>query len=197
MIIEQEITVLVTSSYQELHHKLTEYDFEIKEDYFIDDYYMIDKSINLMEYDKLEILKKCILVRDIIGVEKTLLYKYKEYDSNGNILKQGKVKCPIDEVNKAIHFMEAINYRELFHIKDHCITYTNDDSELTVQIINDGYIFIEMEDRSRFIDRDYKNIEEMKEDLEQYDLPYQKDNYFVKKALIMLEKVIQMEQKKI
>lgn len=197
MIIEQEISVLVTSTYEELHNKLIEYGFKIKEDYRVEDYYMIDKNIDIVKTDKLEVLKKCILVRNIIGYEKTLLYKYKEYAQNGDIVKQGKVKCPIEDIGKAIKFMEAINYHQLFKINNHCIVYANDSTELTVQLVNADYIFLEIEDKPNYVNREYANVEEMKLDLEQYDLPYEKNNYFAKKALIMLEKVIAQEQEKI
>ena len=36
-------------------------------------------------------------------------------------------------------------------------------------------------------------IDEMKEDLDSYNLPYNRDNYFVKKAEIMLENVLNKE----
>jgi len=80
----------------------------LKEEYYINDYYMIDNSQNLKNIDNLEILKKCILVREILGKEKVLLYKYKKYATDGSIIEQGKTECPIEDVDKAIRFMNAI-----------------------------------------------------------------------------------------
>lgn len=40
----------------------------------------------------LDILKKCVLVRDIVGILKQLLYKYKKCDNNGDIIEQEKNK---------------------------------------------------------------------------------------------------------
>ena len=36
---------------------------------------MIDENVNISNMSYLDILKKCILVRDIVGFEKVLLYK--------------------------------------------------------------------------------------------------------------------------
>lgn len=196
MKMEKEITVLVTCSYEELHKQLVNNNFQIIEEYEINDYYMIDKNINIKNLDKLEILKKCILVREIVDNKKVLLYKYKKYANNGDIIEQGKIECPIFDVEKAICFMEAINYVKIFNIYDKCIVYANGKTELVVQLVNDKYIYIEMEDKSSHINRKYNSIIEMKSDLDSYNLPYKKDNYFVKKAEIELNEILKGSDKK-
>jgi len=85
--------------------------------------------------------------------------------------------------------MNRINYRTLFEINDRCIVYANEETELVVQLVNDKYIFIEMENEAEFINKNYFDIEEMKKELEKYNLPYDRNNYFVKKAEIMLSNV--------
>lgn len=190
MKLEKEITVLITCSYEELHRKLIDKGFEIKKECVVEDEYMINKDIDINLLPKLEVLQKCILVREMIGIKKLLLYKAKKYAANGDILEEGKVSCPIMDTSKATDFMKAINYKTLFKIYDKNIVYANETTELTVQLVNDKYIFIEMEDECRHINRKYNSIEEMKIDLGSYDLPYSKDSYFVKKALIMLEEIL-------
>jgi len=190
MKMENEITVLVNCSYDELHKQLIKNNFSIKEKYQLNDIYMIEENIDIKAMEKLEVLKKCILVRDIGSNTKKLVYKYKKYALNGDILEQGKVECPITDIDKAVKFMESINYKELFKIYDEIIVYANGKTELAVQLVNDKYIFIELEDKCNYIDRKYNSIEEMKEDLDSYDLPYNKDNYFVKKAEIMLDNIL-------
>lgn len=190
MQMETEITVLVKTSYENLKEELLNKGFELKEEYEVNDDYLIDSRLNLSSMSNLDILKNCILVRDVVGIEKELLYKYKEYDDNGDIIKQGKVKCPIIDTKKAIDFMMAINYKRLFSIYDKCIVFANDRTQLVVQLVNDKYIFIEMESNGEFIDREYANIEEMKEDLLSYNLPIDNSNFFIKKAEIMLNKVL-------
>lgn len=185
-----EITVLVKTSYEKLKEELLNKGFELKEEYEVNDDYLIDSRLNLSSMSNLDILKNCILVRDVVGIEKELLYKYKEYDDNGDIIKQGKVKCPVIDTKKAIDFMMAINYKRLFSIYDKCIVFANDRTQLVVQLVNDKYTFIEMESNGEFIDREYTNIEEMKEDLLSYNLPIDNSNFFIKKAEIMLNKVL-------
>lgn len=125
MQMETEITVLVKSDYETLQKELEEKGFQIDEEYILNDVYMLDERIDISNMSYLEILKNCILVRNIIGFEMELLYKYKKYDTNGDILEQGKVKCPITDVDKAVRFMETIHYKRMFDINDDCIVYTN------------------------------------------------------------------------
>ena len=191
MQMETEISVLVKTDYEKLQKELKENNFLLKEEYVVNDIYMIDENVNISNMSYLDILKKCILVRDIVGFEKVLLYKYKKYAENGDILEQGKVRCPITDVDKAVKFMETIHYKRLFDISDKCIVYANDKSELVVQLVNDKYIFIEMESTGDYIDREYRNVEEMKSDLLSYNLSIDESNFFVKKAELMLKEVLE------
>lgn len=190
MVMETEITVLVKSDYEVLKRELEKNEFQIKEKYELKDIYMIDKDIDLSKLSKLEILKKCILVRDIVNIKKELLHKYKKYDVNGDILEQGKVECPVIDIEKAIGFMESINYKKLFNIYDRCIVYANKETELVVQLVNDKYIFIEMESECEHIKRKYNSVEELKNDINRYNLPIDNSNYFVKKAELILSENI-------
>ena len=189
MKMEKEITVSVTTDYETLEKELNEHNFIKKGEYMVNDIYLINDDLDLFKIKKLDILKKCILIREVENIEKESLYKYKKYDVNGNILEQGKVKCPIIDIDKAIDFMNAINYKELFKINDKCIVFANDKTELVVQLVNDKYIFIEMESEGSFNDRKYANIDEMKEDLFSYNLSIDKSNIFVKKAEIILNEI--------
>ncbi len=187
---ETEITVLVTADLETLTKELEYYNFTEKETYIVKDIYLIDKTIDISNMDNLNILKKCVLVREVVGIEKELLYKYKKYDDNGDILEQGKVKCPIINVSKAIEFMKAINYKELFNIYNKSIVFANDKTELVVQLVNNKYIFIEMESKCEYIDREYNTIDEMKDDLNSYNLSIDKSSFFVKKAEILLRELL-------
>lgn len=194
MQLETEITVLVTVDYETLEKELKQNSFVKKEEYTVNDVYMIDNKIDISNMNNLDILKKCILVRNIEGFAKELLYKYKKYDDNGDILEQGKVRCPITNIPKAIQFMKAINYKELFKVHDKCIVYANSKSELIVQLVNDKYIFIEMENKCEFTDRVYNNVDELKEDICSYNLSIDKSNFFVKKAEMILNEIKNVNQ---
>lgn len=186
---ETEITVQFKIPYMEVHQRLINKGFKIVEEYHIRDIYMLNNDLDIYSIPSLEVLKKCVLVRFINGIKKELLFKYKEYADNGDIIKQGKVECPVEDTIKAIEFMKAINYQELFTIENTSYVYTNGIDELVVQLVNNEYLFIEMEDKASHIDKTYKDVNELKKVLDSYDLGYEKNNYFVKKALILLEKI--------
>lgn len=187
MQMETEITVLVKSDYKTLQKELKEKGFQIDEEYTLNDVYMLDERIDISNMSYLEILKNCILVRNVIGFEMELLYKYKKYDTNGDILEQGKVKCPITDVEMAVKFMKTIHYKRIFDINDDCIVYTNGKNKLAVQLVNDKYIFIEMESD----ENNGKSVDEMKSDLLSYNLSIDESNFFVKKAELMLKEVLE------
>ena len=156
---EIEITVRVNVSYEKLEEELKQNNFIKKEEYIVNDSYLINSLINITDMKSLDILKKCVLVRDIVGILKQLLYKYKKYDNNGNIIEQSKIKCPVTDINKAMEFMNAIGYEKLFYIHDKCIVFANDKTELVVQLVNDKYIFIEMESEPQYINKKYEKGE--------------------------------------
>ena len=184
---ENEITVQVTCNYEELHSLLIKQGFKIIEKYTLIDEYLISKDYDLKNKNSLDILKECVIVRYIENTLKELLYKYKEYSNNGDILKQAKVSCKVNDIKEASNFMKTIGYKELIHIQNNSVVYTNDKIELAVQLVNDKYIFIELEDKSEYLNKTYSSIEEMKEEINLYNLPIVKDKYFAKKAVIILE----------
>ena len=184
---ENEITVQVTCSYEELHNLLIKQGFKIIEKYTIIDEYLISKDYDLRNKNYLDILKECVIVRYIENIVKELLYKYKEYSNNGDIIKQAKVSCKVNDIKEASNFMKTIGYKELIHIQNNSVVYTNDKIEFAVQLVNDKYIFIELEDKSEYLNKTYSSIEEMKEEINLYNVPIVKDKYFAKKAAIILE----------
>jgi len=184
---ENEITVQVTCNYEELHNLLIKQGFKIVEKYTLIDEYLISKDYDLKNKNSLDILKECVIVRYIENTLKELLYKYKEYSNNGDIIKQAKVSCKVNDIKEASNFMKTIGYKELIHIQNNSVVYTNDKIELAVQLVNDKYIFIELEDKSEYLNKTYSSIEEMKEEINLYNLPIVKDKYFAKKAAIILE----------
>lgn len=184
---ENEITVQVTCNYEELHSLLMKQGFKIIEKYTIIDEYLISKDYDLKNKNSLDILKECVIVRYIENTLKELLYKYKEYSNNGDILKQAKVSCKVNDIKEASNFMKTIGYKELIHIQNNSVVYTNDKIEFAVQLVNDKYIFIELEERSEHVKTVFSNLEDMKKVIDSLNIPMVKNNYFAKKAVIVLE----------
>ena len=184
---ENEITVQVTCNYEELHNLLIKQGFKIIEKYKVIDEYLISKDYDLKNKNSLDILKECVIVRYIENTLKELLYKYKEYSNNGDILKQAKVSCKVNDIKEASNFMKTIGYKELIHIQNNSVVYTNDKIEFAVQLVNDKYIFIELEERSEHVKTVFSNLEDMKKVIDSLNIPMVKNNYFAKKAVIVLE----------
>lgn len=185
---EDEVTVEINTSLDNLIKILEQNNFELKEVYDINDIYLINR--NDKENDILSMLNKCVLIRDIIEEEKEtkmLTYKYKEYNENKEIIKNGKIKVNIDNINSSKLLFEKLNFEELIRINDHMLIYANNTDEIAIQVVNNKHIYIEIEGRCNRIDRIYNSIEEMKEVITKYSIPIKNNDYFVKKAEIELK----------
>ena len=191
MTFEKEITVEVDIELKELELLLEKNDFKVIEIYDLNDIYMLKKEVKKSS-NYLNILKNCVLIRHVIEKDKDtklITYKYKEYNSQNEIVKQGKINCSINSIEEAKHLFEALNYEEMIRIYDHSIVYSNGIDEFVVQIVNNKHIYIEIEDKSYYTNKKYNSIDEMKQVIDKYSIPIKNNDYFVKKAEIeMLEK---------
>ena len=185
---ENEITVEVDTGLEELISILESKGFKLKETYDLNDIYLINKADKKGDY--LSMLNKCVLIRHIIEENKEtkmLTYKYKEYNENKEITKQGKVKVIIDDIDNSKLLFERLNFEELIRINDHMLVYATDKDELVIQNVNNKHIYIEIEDKCNYADRFYNSIDEMKEVIINNSIPIKDNNFFVKKAEIELQ----------
>jgi len=124
---ENEITVEITTSYEELKQILEDQGFNLIEEYELIDTYML--SDKCQSSNALEMLKHCILLRNIITETKNLkyiLYKYKEYNDKKEIVNQGKVHCKVDSLDEARELLEVMGYNYLIKIVDHIKVFSNE-----------------------------------------------------------------------
>lgn len=188
MKLENEITVLVDLTLDELDSKLRKYDFKIIKEYDIKDIYMLDKKYKNNQND-LELLKHCILIRNEIDNDKNIKlieYKHKEYNKKGEIVKNKKIYCKVDCIKNVKALLEAIGYEELIRINDHLLIYSNGIDEFFVQFINNKHVYIEIEQNCEHTTKKYKKVDEMKEVISKYKIPIKNNDYYVKKVLIEL-----------
>lgn len=178
---EKEITVSINVSKNELITFLNINNYKKIDNYIVDDIYYVPNDVDLAS-NSLEVLKKSILVRSIDDKKHYLMYKYKEYDENENIIKQGKSKVQVINKDDAKSFLKTIEYKELIKIIDHIDVYEKDGLQICVEDVNDKYLFIEVEENDK-----YNTIEKMMEALKNTKIDYDKSNYFVKKAKIIFE----------
>ena len=185
---ENEITVEVNTNLEELISILESKGFKLKEKYDLNDIYLINKLDKKGDY--LSMLNKCILIRHIIEENKEtkmLTYKYKEYNDNKEITKQGKVKVKIDDIDNSKLLFEKLNFEELIRINDHMLVYATDKDEVVIQNVNNKHIYIEIEDECHYANRVYKSIDEMKDVIRNNNIPIKNNDFFVKKAEIELQ----------
>ncbi len=185
---ENEITVEVDTTLENLISILENRGFKLKQTYDLNDIYLINKLDKKCDY--LSMLNKCVLIRHIIEENKEtkmLTYKYKEYNENKEITKQGKVKVKIDDIDNSKLLFEKLNFEELIKINDHMLVYATDKDELVVQNVNGKHVYIEIEDKCNYADRFYNSIEEMKEVIIDNSIPIKGNDFFVKKAEIELQ----------
>lgn len=185
---ENEITVEVDTSLDNLINTIEGKGFKLKEKYDLKDIYLINKKDK--ENDYLSMLNKCVLIRHIIEDDKEtkmLTYKYKEYNENKEITKQGKVKVKIDDIDNSKLLFEKLGFEELIRINDHLLVYATDKDELIIQNVNDKHIYIEIESKCDYANRVYNSIEEMKSVIINNAIPIKDNNFFVKKAEIELQ----------
>ena len=185
---EKEITVEVDISLEDLITILENKGFKLKETYDLNDIYLINRVDKKGDY--LSMLNKCVLIRQIIEEDKEikmLTYKYKEYNEDKEIIKQGKVKVKIDDIDNSKLLFEKLDFEELIKINDHMLVYATDKDELVIQNVNNKHIYIEIEDECHYASRLYHSIDEMKDVIKNNDIPIKDNDFFVKKAEIELQ----------
>lgn len=182
-----EITVKINGSLENLHKILEEKGLKITNKFSIDDTYFVPEALNLEQMKTREILSKAILVRKFIGKRTTqkITFKIKKFAENGNILSQEVVNCDVLEIEDAKQLLKAIGYREIMNIKEEDKEYEKDGFQLTVKDIKNGDNLIEVETNNS-----YDTIEKLIQKINELEIPIYKDNYFVKKAEIELDKLL-------
>lgn len=178
---ENEITVTINMSKKDLISFFDINNYKKVDNYIVDDIYYVPNDVDL-DVNPLEVLKKCILIRSIDDKKHYLMYKYKEYDENENIIKQGKSKVQVTSKDDASSFLKTIDYKELIRIVDHVEVYEKDRLQICVENVNDKYLFVEIEENE-----EYNTIQKMIYALDSTKIKYDKSNYFVKKAKIIFE----------
>lgn len=184
---ENEITVKIKGNLENLYKILEEKGLKIINKFSVDDTYFVPETLNLEQMKTREILSKAILVRKFIGKRTTqkITFKIKKFAENGNILSQEVVNCDVLEIEDAKQLLKAIGYREIMNIKEEDKEYDKNGFKLLVKEVENSNNLIEAETNSS-----YDTIEKLVQKLNELEIPIYKDNYFVKKAEIQLDKLL-------
>ncbi len=187
-----EITVRVKGDLKDFYKNIEEKGFEVTDRFKMDDTFFVPTDLNLEEMSAREILGNAVIVRIVERQNKSLVknivFKKKVFDKDGNITFQSKVECGVLEVEDAKRLLNAIGYKELMKIKESDIAFEKNGFTFAVKDIENGEKLIESEPESD--DETMDTLDKIKDMFDKYEIPIYKDNYFVKKAEIELNKIL-------
>lgn len=187
---ENEVTVKVICSKDELTNYLNNQEFKSGREYSLDDYYYIPSSLNIENMSTREILSKAIILRYIVDdgkVFQKITYKIKNIAENGDIISQRAINCDVLNIEDAKKIFETLDYYEIMNIKEEDIIYYKDKFELAIKFIKNSDILIEIETDPN---TEWSTIENIKTIISKMNMPIEKDNYFIKKAENELNKIL-------
>ena len=189
---ENEITIRILCSKEELIKHLEEKGLKKGRRFRLDDHYLIPKILKVEELKVREILSKAVIVRNIDNdgkIVNKIIFKNKNINEKGEIVSQTATSCEVLDYTEAIRFFEELGYYEIMNIIEDDIIYYNDKIELAIKDVYNGDLFIETE-----TNKNIQTIEELKKMIESLEIPFEKDNYFVKKAEETLDKILKEKE---
>lgn len=185
---ENEITIRILCSKEELIKHLEGKGLKKGRKFRLDDHYLIPKTLKLEELTAREILSKAVIVRNIENdgkIVNKITFKNKIINGKGEIVSQTATSCEVMDYTEGIRLFEELGYYEIMNIIEDDIIYYNDDIELAIKDIYNGDLLIEIETNNNIT-----TIKELKEIIESLEIPFEKENYFVKKAEETLDKIL-------
>ena len=125
-------------------------------------------------------MSKAVIIRNIDNDGKKvnkITFKKKNINEKGEIVSQTATSCEVIDYTEGIKLFEELGYYEIMNIIEDDIIYYNDKIELAIKDIENGDLLIETE-----TNKNITTIEELKKIIEKLEIPFEKENYFVKKA---------------
>ena len=177
---ENEITIRILCLKEELIKHLEEKGLKKGRKFRLDDHYLIPKKLKVEELIVREILSKAVIIRNIDNDGKKvnkITFKKKNINEKGEIVSQTATSCEVIDYIEGIKLFEELGYYEIMNIIEDDIIYYNDKIELAIKDIYNGDLLIEIE-----TNKNITTIEELKKIIEKLEIPFEKENYFVKKA---------------
>ena len=187
---ENEITVKVIGTKDELVRCLTNAGFKAGRIFSLDDYYFIPNSLDIKRMSTREIIAKAVIIRYIVNdgkISQKVTFKIKDIAENGDIISQRAINCDVYNIDEAKKLFEALGYYEIMNIKENDIIYSKNGFELAIKFVENSDILIEIETEPN---TEWDTIEKIKNILSQINIPIEKDKYFIKKAEDELNKIL-------
>ena len=190
-----EITVRVKGDLKSFYKNIEEKGFKVEDKFKLDDSFFVLENLNLENMTTREILANAVIVRiverDGGRLVKNITYKRKVFDEDGNILSQSKVECDVLDVEDAKRLLSAIGYKEIMRIKESDIAFEKDGFSFAVKDIENGAKLIEAEADLKV--EEMNSLEKIKAMFDKYEIPIYKDDYFIKKAELELNKILKRD----
>lgn len=187
---ENEITVKVICSKDELLKSLNKQGFKAGREFSLNDYYYIPSSLNIQNMTTRDILSKAIILRYIIDdgkIIQKITFKIKNIADNGDIIDQKAINCDVLDIEDAKRLFKSLGYYEIMNIKENDIIYYKNKFELAIKFVENSDILIEIETEPN---TEWDSIEKIKTLISEIDIPIEKDRYFIKKAENELNKLL-------
>lgn len=193
MKISNEITLKIRGSMEKFKNILQEKGYVEKEHFILYDVFMIPENLKIEELSTREIISKAIIIRKVEDLTKNeirrdMSYKMKKFNDKGEILEQKSIRLKIQDCQDAETFMTAIGYKKLMNIIEEDYAYKKDDFELLTKDVKNGDNMIEVE--TQIDNKRLDTIDKIQKVLENEELPLDFSDYFVKKAEIELNKIL-------
>lgn len=185
-----EITVKIKCDINEFYDTIEKRGFKNIDHFNLDDTFFISNDLDIDSMTTREILSKAVLVRKVTydyKVVKLITFKKKKFDEKGNILDQQNIECNILEIDEAKRLLNAMGYKEIMRIVENDLVFKKDNVQFAVKDIVGGDKLLEME--MGFNDS-FSTLSQIEEKMKELDIPVYTDNFFVKKAEIELNKVL-------
>lgn len=185
---ENEITIKVICSNDELINHLTNKGFKEGRKFTLDDYYLIPKDLDIENLTTREILAKAVIIRYIVddgNIIQKITFKKKDINENGEIVSQKAINCDVLDYKAGINLFNELGYYQIMNIKESDVIYYKDKIELALKFIKNSNTLIEIETNDNF-----DTIDKLKKLVNEIEIPIEKNNYFVKKAEDELNKIL-------
>lgn len=185
---ENEITIKTICSNEQLIKHLTDKGFCEGRKFTLDDYYLIPRDLKLEELTTRDILSKAVIIRYIVDdgeIIQKITFKKKDINANGEILSQKAINCEVLDYKAGINLFNELGYHQIMNIKESDVIYYKDKIELAIKFVENSNTLIEIE-----TDENFKTIDELKQLVNELEIPIEKGNFFVKKAEDELNKIL-------
>lgn len=193
-----EITVRISTSIDELYKTLQDRGYSIVNRFTMDDTYFIPKDLDISKMKTRDILSKAVLTRYIVDnipndkIYQMITYKKKDIAKDGTIIGQESINCYVLDTFQAKKLITSIGYIEIMNIKEKDIVYEKDEIQLCVKDIKNGDKLVEVETK---YNKKYNTVDKIKNKLIEENLPIDLKDCYIKKAEIELNKILNRKEK--